>query len=44
MPLELSARLPTGATSWLDASWSMGWLRDFFLHVRPAAPSAPIRT
>lgn len=28
--LDLSARMTSGATSWLDPSWSMGWLHDLF--------------
>lgn len=46
-PLELSARLMSHAASWVDASWSMDWLRNFFTHLSPptaATPSTPTRT
>jgi C-terminal processing protease CtpA/Prc len=33
--LDISAKLMSDATSWLDPSWTMGWLHDLFKHFPP---------
>jgi len=37
--LDLSAKLTTEATSFLDPSWSMGWLHDLFKQFSTTPPS-----
>jgi S1-C subfamily serine protease len=39
--LDLSAKLTTEVTSWLDPSWTIGWLRDFFRPMPSPNPNGP---